>query len=91
MNPRLEFNHTRLGYLQDSGSQNLLGMMDEKRHKELRRLVDPIYALKSIRESESLMDEPIAFFTEQMRRQAGSAIDIIEWMNVLAVGRFTYL
>ncbi|KAL9112102.1 MAG: hypothetical protein Q9227_003479 [Pyrenula ochraceoflavens] len=70
--------------LQGKSNPNLLGLMNEKWHKELRRLIDPIYALKSIRESEMLMDEPIEFFAEQMRRKARNAVDIIEWMNVLA-------
>ncbi|KAJ9612035.1 hypothetical protein H2200_003630 [Cladophialophora chaetospira] len=71
------------------GGGNLIGMTDEPLHKQRRRLVDPIYTLKSVRESEHLMNAPITFFAEQMRRHSGTPVDIIEWTNVLAVDVFT--
>ena len=64
----------------------MIGMTDEPLHKQRRRLVDPMYTLKSVRESEHLMDAPITFFAEQMTRRSGTPVDIVEWANVLAVG-----
>ena len=68
------------------GPGNLLGIVDEYKHKQRRRLLDPIYTLKSVREFEYLMHQPIQTFVEQMRRRANDDINIVEWTNVLATG-----
>lgn len=61
-------------------------MTDEVQHKQKRRLIDPMYTLKSVRESEHLFNQPIEYFVKQMRKRKGQDFDIVEWMNVLAIG-----
>jgi hypothetical protein len=64
-------------------------MTDQAHHKRSRRMLDPLYTLKVLRESESLYDEPISFFTEQMRARGGQIVDMSERMVTFAVDAFT--
>lgn len=62
-------------------------MTDQLLHKQKRRLIDPIYTLKSVREYEHLLHDPITFFVKQMRAKRGQEVDIDEWTTVFAIGR----
>lgn len=72
-----------------SNGKTLLGVTDRAEHRQLRRLLDPLYTLKSVRESEELFDDPIEFFTEQMKAKDGQVVDMGEWMVAFAVDAFT--
>ena len=73
-------------HLQGSSSHNLLGIMDEQKHKQLRRVVNPLLSLKSVRESEELMQEPMRHFVKSVQQLEGRSVDIVQLMNVVAVG-----
>lgn len=52
-------------------------------------MIDPMYTLKSVRESEKHFDEPIEFFVKQMRANEGQVVDMAPWMVSFAVDAFT--
>ena len=59
------------------------------RHKRLRRMLDPLYTLKALRESEGLFDNPIVCFVEQMKAKKNEVVDLAEYMDAFAIDAFT--
>jgi hypothetical protein len=73
--------------LQEKEDFNLLGQMDLHKNRQGRQQIGPVYSLKSIRETEEYMDDPLSVFVKQMRDRIGQSIDIVQWLNVLATGK----
>ncbi len=72
--------------MQDRTDFNLLGQMDSKKHRNSRQLVKPVYSLKSVRESEEYMHEPLSVFGTEMHKRANQEIDIVDWLSALTLG-----
>lgn len=67
---------------------NLLGQMDPHRNRQGRQLIGPILSLKSIRESETHMHDSLKTFVKVFREREGQSVNIVEWTNVLATGKW---
>jgi cytochrome P450 len=73
------------------GQKNLLGVTDKVEHKRMRRVVDPMYTLKALRESETLFEDPISAFVAEMRGRKGQTVNMADWTIVAAVDAFASL
>jgi hypothetical protein len=70
------------------GQKNLLGVTDKAEHKRMRRVVDPMYTLKALRESEALFEDPISAFVAEMRARKGQTVNMADWTIVAAIDAF---
>ena len=75
----------------NNGGKILLGVTDRNEHKAMRRMIDPLYTLKSVRESEGHFDGAIEFFVDEMKAKEGQVVDMVEWMVVLAIDAITQI
>jgi hypothetical protein len=65
---------------------DLFGERNEKIHRVQRRLVSRIYAMDSLKELESYVDDAIKVFLTRMRERQGQVVNMGLWVQLYAFG-----
>jgi hypothetical protein len=65
---------------------DLFGERNEKIHGVQRRLVSRIYAMDSLKELESYVDDAIKVFLTRMRERQGQVVNMGLWVQLYAFG-----
>lgn len=73
----------------DDDAMNLLGERDMEKYRHQRRLVGPIFTTQALKNREDLLDRPIAQFVSKMKEMEGQPLDLVKWMNILAIDLLT--
>jgi hypothetical protein len=73
----------------EEDAMNLLGERDIEKYKHQRRLIGPLFTTQSVKNRENLLDKPILSFIEKMKGSRGQPIDMVKWMNILAIDLLT--
>lgn len=67
---------------------DLFAGRDEKVHGEQRRLVSRAYSMGALKDLEPYVDNAVSVFVEKMNEQEGKVIDMGNWVQLFAFGRF---
>lgn len=73
----------------DDDAMNLLGERDIEKYRNQRRLIGPIFTTQAVKRRESLLDRPINQFIKKMKKLEGKPVDVVKWMNILAIDLLT--
>jgi hypothetical protein len=73
----------------DEDAMNLLGERDVEKYKHQRRLIGPLFTTQAVKKRENLLDEPILAFVRKMKEEKGKPVDLVKWMNILAIDLLT--
>jgi hypothetical protein len=73
----------------DPDAMNLLGERNIEKYKHQRRLIGPLFTTQAVKNRENLMNEPISSFIHKMKGQKGQPIEMVKWMNILAIDLLT--
>lgn len=68
---------------------NLLEERDIEKYKHQRRLIGPLFTTQAVKNRENLLDNPILRFIEKMKGSTGQPLDMVKWMNILAIDLLT--
>lgn len=64
---------------------DLLSERDRRRYRLQRRLIGPVYNIANLRRHEGAVDAVISRAVAQLRALDGAAVDLKEWMHIVAV------
>ncbi|KAF2804695.1 cytochrome P450, partial [Mytilinidion resinicola] len=73
----------------DPEGMNLLGESDMKKYHAQRRLIGPAFTTESVKRREFLLDKPMGKFVAKMKEGGGRPVDLVKWMNILALDLLT--
>jgi cytochrome P450 len=73
----------------DPEGMNLLGEVDMDKYRHQRRLIGPCFTTDAIKRRETLLDRPLRKFVLKMEEMGGKPIDLVKWMNILALDLLT--
>jgi len=73
----------------DEDAMNLLGERDMEKYKHQRRLIGPLFTTQAVKNREKLLDKPILKFIEKMEGSKKQPLDLVKWMNILAIDLLT--
>lgn len=73
----------------DEDAMNLLGEPNMEKYRLQRRLIGPMFTTQAVKARENLLEGPIVRFVAKMEGMEGQPLDLVKWMNILAIDLLT--